>query len=462
MKVLIINGSPKGKYSVTFHHTTFIQKKLTMHNYEDINVSANIKRLEKDYKAFEEIMNKIERADLIIWASPVYINLVPSQFKRFFELISERNYEQIFANKYFGIITTSILFHDHTAHNYMQAISEDLGMKLAGRYSAYSTNFEKEEEREKLIEFAKNLFHIAENKLPVNRRFQKLIYSDFEYSPSPVQNKVRTNKKVLVITDNINPNSNITKMIARFKDSFADEVEEINITTMNIKGGCLGCIRCSQDYICIYEGSNDEFNDFYRNKVMKADVVVMAGEMKDRYLSARWKMFSDRNFFHNHAPYLIKKHLIYLISGPLSQNQNMRQIFEAWSEAEQVASLNFISDEMTDSKTLDFRISSVAEQVVSLSKEYQITKSFLGVGGMKIFRDELYGPIRFPFTADYEYYKKHGLFDFEHNKIKYKISFYFMKFLMKIPKINDKMIKKEMKEQMIKPYKKIIEEMEND
>ena len=456
MKILIINGSPKGDYSVTYHHTLLIQKELPAHEYDDVNIAKGIKGLERSSTAFAKIMKKVEWADLLVWASPVYFNLVPSQLKRFIELISERNYDGLFVDKYCAIVMTSIHFHDQTALNYLQGVSEDLGMKMAGRYSAYSLDFEKKESQVSLIEFAKRTFSIVENEMPVEKRFQKMEYKRFVYNPAPVMSQIKTEKKIVIITDNMDPNSNLTKMVNRFANSFSGPVEIVNITELTIKGGCLGCIKCAIDYTCVYEGGKDEFNEMYRKKILGADIVVMAGEMKDRYLSSRWKMFYDRNFFHNHAPYLIKKQLIYLISGPFKQNQNLRQLFESWSEAEKVAALEFVSDDGLTSEELDWRISTVAAQAAQLSKNYQVTQSFLGVGGMKIFRDELYGRIRFPFVADYAYYKEHGLFDFEHNKLKYKLQYYIMMILMKFPKVRDKMLKKEMKEQMIKPYRKVI------
>ncbi|MEI6179819.1 MAG: hypothetical protein WCP31_03625 [Chloroflexales bacterium] len=41
---------------------------------------------------------------------------------------------------------------------------------------------------------------------------------------------------------------------------------------------------------------------------MTADVLVYAGQMVDRYLSARWKMFFDRIFFNTRTPVLSKRH----------------------------------------------------------------------------------------------------------------------------------------------------------
>jgi len=36
----------------------------------------------------------------------------------------------------------------------------------------------------------------------------------------------------------------------------------------------------------------------------------------------------------------------------------------------------------------------------------------LGIGGIKIFRDAIYGRLRFPFQADHKFYKENGLYNF--------------------------------------------------
>jgi multimeric flavodoxin WrbA len=64
----------------------------------------------------------------------------------------------------------------------------------------------------------------------------------------------------------------------------------------------------------------------------KADVIVFAGAIQDRYLSSRWKMFFDRSFFNNHSPYLVDKQIAFVISGPLGQISNLRQILEEYVE----------------------------------------------------------------------------------------------------------------------------------
>jgi hypothetical protein len=54
---------------------------------------------------------------------------VHGNYKRFIELITERGVQDAFAGKYTATLSTSIHFYDHTAHNYMHAVCDDLNMK---------------------------------------------------------------------------------------------------------------------------------------------------------------------------------------------------------------------------------------------------------------------------------------------------------------------------------------------
>ena len=76
---------------------------------------------------------------------------------------------------------------------------------------------------------------------------------------------------------------------------------------------------------------------------------------------------------------------------------------------------------------------------------------------MKIFRDDIYGPLRFPFLADYKTYKRLGIFSFSHRKIKYKVQNLVFSFLTKIPKIRKEIYKKEIIPGMVKPLIKVVE-----
>ncbi len=460
MKIIVLNGSPKGKESITLHYAKFIQKKFPDYEYEFENISQKIKRIEKDENVFNGIIDKVKQADAVIWAVPLYVFLVPSQYKRFIELIFERNAGNAFKDKYTAVITTSIHFYDHTAHNYMQAICEDLDMKYVDYFSPAMADLLQKNKQEQLIQFAENFFQSVETKASTNRSYLSLKYSNFTYEPAEIKNKISSNgKKILLLTDSTNNKSNLAKMTAQFKANFIDEIKEVNIHDLDIKGGCLGCLQCGYDNTCTYEGK-DEYNKFFDEEVKTADIIVYAVDIKDRFLTARWKMFIDRSFYNNHAPQFTGKQLVYLVSGPLKQIPNIRQIFKAWAQVQRGNLIDFISDETENSEKLDDIIALTAEKTIRYSQQnIKRENTFLGVGGMKIFRDDIYGPLRFPFVADFKNYKKLGIFNSMKVKFNIKMQNKILYSLIKFPKIRNEIYRKQMISQMVKPLKKLLEKM---
>ncbi|MCK4527657.1 NAD(P)H-dependent oxidoreductase, partial [candidate division WOR-3 bacterium] len=144
MKIIVLNGSPKGDISVTMQYVHFIQKKFPQHELNILNVAQRIKTTRENDKAFQEIIDAVKSSDGVLWAFPLYVLHVHSGYKRFIELISEKGAEEVFRNKYTAVLTTSIHFFDHTAHNYMNAICDDLDMKYVGGFSAYMDDLLKE------------------------------------------------------------------------------------------------------------------------------------------------------------------------------------------------------------------------------------------------------------------------------------------------------------------------------
>ena len=233
----------------------------------------------------------------------------------------------------------------------------------------------------------------------------------------------------------------------------------VNLHDIDIKGGCLGCLQCGFENICVY-GDKDEFMKFYNTKLKVADALVFAGAIKDRYLSSRWKLFFDRGFFHCHSPSLIGKQIGFMISGPLSQIPNLRQILEGWAEWQQCNLVDIITDEYEDSAEIDTLLHSFASRLVQfIDINYTKPRTFLGVGGMKVFRDDIWGRLRFPFVADHRFYKQHGIYDFPQKDFRTRIQNGFMMFLSKIPKIRKEIYTKRMKDEVIKPLRKILEDI---
>jgi len=435
----------------------YIQKRFPMHEFKILNVAQQINRLETNEEKLREFIEEINNSDAIIWATPVYVMLVPSQLKQFIELIWKKNFTEIFENKYTAILLTSIHFYDHTSLNYLRAICDDLNMKYLGHFAADTFDLLIRSKRNQILLFAENFFDSIVNQIPTIKQYDKLRFREFEYQPTMNENKISVDgKKVLILTDSTDENSNLHKMVQRFKNSFNEDVELININDVDAKGGCIACLKCGYDHQCAYDGK-DGFRAFWENKMMKADIIIMAGKIIDRYLSSRWKMIFDRAFYNNHTPTLIGKQIGFIISGPLAQISNISEMFQAFIEFQGSNFAGFVPDEFGDSKEIDSLIFNLAKQLVKFSKANFIKPAtFLGEAGRKVFRDDVYGRNRFVFQADHKYYEEHGFYDTfpQNDKRAIEMNKKLIP-LMQIEKIRKKM---DFKEELLKPFKKVLED----
>lgn len=458
MKITVLNGSPKGSTSVTMQYVHYIQKKFPEQKLKIFNISERIKKIENEAQYFQDIIEEINNCDGILWASPVYYLLVPANYKRFIELISEKGAEQALHSKYTAFLTTSIHFFDHTAHNYINAICDDFNMKYAGSFSADMYDLRKPEERRRLCLFAENFFNAIENKVNTSINYSPLIHKKFDYKPGEVGKKVDPGgKKILLVTDLENPQSNLGRMIDMFKTAFSAEIETVNLHDLKIIGSCLGCIHCGYENKCVYEG-RDDFIGFFDNKIKTADILVCAGAIKDRYLSSKWKTFFDRSFYNNHSPSLDGKQVGFIISGPLRQIPNLRQILDAYVEMQRANPAGVVTDEDGDSERISALLQNFGKCLVQCAEDNYIRpQTFLGVGGTKLFRDDIYGRLRFPFRADHLAYKRLGVYDFPHKKYKIRLQNAIMLSLSKLPAFR-KEVNNRMKKEMIKPLEKVLED----
>jgi len=131
MTVLILNGSPKGKNSITLQTVNYLAALYPKINFEILHVGQRIRKYEKD---FTEAADALLRADLVMFTYPVYTFIAPYQLHRFIELIKESGIS--LAGKFATQLTTSKHFYDVTAHRYVQDNCSDLGMKYIRGLSA--------------------------------------------------------------------------------------------------------------------------------------------------------------------------------------------------------------------------------------------------------------------------------------------------------------------------------------
>jgi multimeric flavodoxin WrbA len=463
MKIVVINGSPKGKHSITLQYVRFLETRFPRIEFEVLNVALRIKRLEKNRRAFDEVIDTLRSADAVLWSFGLWVLAVSAQLMRFLELVEEREAGEAFRGKYTAALSTSIHYFDHTAHNYVRAVCEDLGMKYVDGLSMDIMDLLDAEMRERLVAFCGELVAAVTTHPATTRHFPQLAFSEFRYeprSPGSVGRRSTEGQKVLVLADRYEEDSNLGRMIDRFRAAFSDDVELIDLRDVHIQGACIGCMQCGYNYKCQYD---DGFADFYNEHVRAADVLVFAGEMRGRYLSSMWKTFYDRAFFWNHTPSLVGKQMAYLVAGPLSQNANLVQILQASSEARQFANhVDMVSDECGDSALLDAQLDALADRLIRLStKAYVKPPSFLAVGGHKIFRDDVWGRLRPVWQADHRHYRKNGFYDFPQRDVKMRLTRPLMMLATRIPAVR-KRYYKELKAAPARNFARLVDGLAKD
>ena len=95
MKILVLNGSPKGKYSVTLQTIRYLQVKFPEHSFGVIHAAQKIRSLEQD---LSPVLERIRQADLILFSYPIYTFLAPSQLHKLIRLLKESGVD--FSGKY--------------------------------------------------------------------------------------------------------------------------------------------------------------------------------------------------------------------------------------------------------------------------------------------------------------------------------------------------------------------------
>ncbi len=455
MKVVVISGSPKGEKSLTLLYTRFIEKHFAGHQYDVLHVGSEINRLEKNTDSFAAEIDRIRPADLVVWAFPVYFFHVPSQLKRFIELVFERNAMDAFKGKYATAFTTSGHVFDHCAHIYIQGISEDMGMNYVKGYSADMDDLMSEEEREKMLTFAELLFSYPEEKRPVIREYPLIPASTFVYEPAGVEEKPKTGtKRIVLLHDSEAGDSNLAKMIDTFVKVTPNPVEIINLHDINMKGGCISCYNCVMDNVCLYK---DDYVKMFREKLLPADAVIFAGTIKDRFLSSRWKMFYDRSFFNGHCPVLKGKAAGFIFSGPVNNLPYMKDPLQAFIEVGGQYLAGMISDESYDSVVITEILKDLSRNLIwAVDKKAQKPMTFLGLGAHKVLRDLVY-ELSFVFRADNTYYKAHGLYDYPQNNVGKRLNNLFMQAILTVPQVREEFAKSS-KDKMLEPYLKILQE----
>ncbi len=454
MDISVLNGSPKGKNSVTMQYVQYLQKVLPEHRFNILDAAVQSERMESDEDFRKEFLEQINESDAVLWAYPLYFMTVNSMYKRFIEAVFTNGGMKAFRGKYTASLSTSIHFFDHTAHNYMNAVCNDLGMHYTGFFSAAMRDLMDSEKRRALVSFAEKLLKYATEKNPVHNTYMPVTAWGWKYTAGDnTYLPIECTKKAVIIADP--DEGNIEAMVSRFAGFFETRPDIVNLRTLKM-GPCLGCLKCGFDNMCAYEGRDDYIN-MYRQKVLKADIVVFACAIKDRYLSWRWQRYLERSFFRTHQPTLKGKQTAFIISGPLSRNDNINEVLRGYCETMGANLAGIVTDEPCESQAIDRMLYNLAEETVEMAEKNIIMPvTFLGEGGRRIFRDEIWGSLRFVFQADHRYFRKSDMYDFPQKNILFRIANTIVILISRLPFLRRR-IRQGIKDFMTKPYQRIIE-----
>lgn len=458
MNILVINGSPKGKNSITFQTIRFLQKKFPKDEFEVIHAGAAIAQLEADMSKVCEVA---EWAEMVLFAYPVYTFIAPSQLHRFIELLKAQNID--LHGKYATQITTSKHFYDVTAHRYIEDNCKDMGMRPIKGFSQDMGDLLDKVGQLQIITYWNYIKHIIDKESSDDRaekagaaikdkEIKDKEIKDKEINDKKIKNKDIKNKDkkyhIVIVTDCEEKNERLRRMIIDFRKALPYASHVVNLQNFEFQGGCLGCLNCAADGTCVY---TDGFDKLLRNKIQRADSIVYAFSIKDHSMGALFKLYDDRQFCNGHRAVTKGKPTAYLIDGELSQEENLRMIMEARSQA----GGSFLAGIATNEGVGADSTQSCADKLAyALTHRIMVNENFYGVGGGKIFRDlvyEMQGMMR----ADHKFYRKHKLYDFPQKKA---AAILFMKLLGLMMRMFGDKIKSRynMAETMLSPYEKVI------
>ena len=446
MNILVLNGSPKGEYSITLQTIRYLEKKFPDTKFDVLHVGQKIKSLERD---FSSAKSALEQADILLFSYPVYTFIAPCQLHRFIELMKEHGVQV--SGKIATQLTTSKHFYDVTAHRYIQDNTQEMGMHFIRGLSADMDDLTTEKGRAEAENWWKHLLWSVE------KGYFEPYFPAGKPTPSvpvtvPEEHFEGKKGDVVIIADLRPEDTQLSGMVSRFRSQLPYATRVVNIREYPFSGGCLGCFRCAVSGKCVHK---DRFDDFLRKEIQTADAMVYAFSIRDHSMGARFKMYDDRQFCNGHRTVTIGMPVGYLISGNLSKEENLRTIIEGRA---QVGS-NILSGIATDEVDTDAAIDRLCDSLTySLKHKNTGPQNFYGIGGMKVFRDLIY-QMRGFMRADHKFFKSHGQYDFPQKKWPQSLAMYLVGAMIANPKLHNK-IGNQMNEGMLMPYKKVLEDMD--
>lgn len=382
MKTVVLCGSPKGVNSITLQTVRYLSVKFPEDEFSVFNVAMASGISEDNLR---KISGALRCADSVLFAYPVYSFGVPSQMMQALEEMKARALP--FEGKWCTQITTSMKVLDPLAHEWVAGNARDMGMRVVPGLSAGQEDLPKQSGQAEAEAFWRYFRSVTEGKLDV---------------PTAVENPGRF--RTLILADLQHDDRALSGMIDAFRSVYPYETEICNVGELGLRGGCLGCLKCSPEGHCVY---TDGFEELFRSSHMTADATVVAFSVRNHGIGWRLKRYFDRTYFNGHRAPEKRSSIGYLVCGDMSHEYNLKTYLNAYTQFRHTRDCGICASSDGDGAVAAL----AARMQYSLENDYLLPRNFYGEACMTMFRDivtELRGVMR----ADYRYFRSHGLLDF--------------------------------------------------
>nr|MBQ4318906.1 NAD(P)H-dependent oxidoreductase [Clostridia bacterium] len=315
MNILILNGSPKGKNSITLQTINYLEILYPQYTFEVLHVGQRIRSFERDFTPAAEALNN---ADLVLFCYPVYTFIAPYQLHRFIELIKESGID--ISGKYATQLTTSKHFYDITAHAYIRDNCRDLGLKYIRGLSADMDDLTTAKGQKEARDFFRYVRYCVKHGITEPDDHTEVPAQHIPVTVPECDNSQKPGD-IAVVTNMEDNDTQLGAMIDRFAAVMPRKVRVVNIREYPFSGGCLGCFNCAVSGKCIYK---DNFDEYLRNTIQTAEAIVYAFSIKDHSMGASFKLYDDRQFCNGHRTVTMGMPMGYLISGAYSSEPNVQ------------------------------------------------------------------------------------------------------------------------------------------
>lgn len=370
-KILFICGSP-GKYkSSSFYVAKYVAQFLE-HRYEFFDIARTTRpdNFRAKDSLFLKAIDKIEKADLIVWTFGVYVFFVPLNMQVFFQNLLFHGYR--FPGKFACSIATNMKVKDDYALNKTKIISKMAGFRYLGDISVEGNPFYKYSDNKNVEENCQILAGRINRALTINGSVLRNVRSRYA--------EIRKKNHLLIIAgEPMSGGSSTTKMIVDCITKSTDsEIETIELSKYNIQP-CKGCYGCFFDTnsTCIYK------DDYIvaRRKIDKADGIILVGYKSFNMIDYYMKGFLERSYILCRRPSLADKYgftiTIHDTNPMAGEDAYLKDAVSTWG-------VNCVADvDINDGSNLDFIQDlqlAVADLDIAIKEQWNIDKRFFIYG----------------------------------------------------------------------------------